>query len=123
MPSDLQADIERLYAEPPAAYGLEERTLFEHFKQALNRGEIRAAEPDAGSPTGWRVNPWVKQGILIGFRMGEIVDMSVGAARRVCACHSSTRRPILPGRWWWAMACGWCQAARRSVTGAIWAAE
>lgn len=85
MPSDfredlaaLRRDVERLYAEPPAVYGLEERTLFEHFKQALNRGEIRAAEPDADSPTGWRVNPWVKQGILIGFRMGEIVDMSIG---------------------------------------------
>ncbi|HEV7784576.1 MAG TPA: 2,3,4,5-tetrahydropyridine-2,6-dicarboxylate N-succinyltransferase, partial [Thermoanaerobaculia bacterium] len=76
----LRRDIERLYAEPPAVYGLEERTLFERFKQALNRGEIRAAEPDSGSPTGWRVNPWVKQGILAGFHMGEVVDMSVGSS-------------------------------------------
>jgi 2,3,4,5-tetrahydropyridine-2-carboxylate N-succinyltransferase len=74
----LRADVERLFAEPPAAYGPADRDLFERFKAALNRGEIRAAEPDAGSPTGWRVNPWVKQGILAGFRMGEIVDMSVG---------------------------------------------
>jgi 2,3,4,5-tetrahydropyridine-2-carboxylate N-succinyltransferase len=74
----LQVDVERLYAEPPSAYGAADRDLFERFKAALNRGEIRAAEPDAGSPTGWRVNPWVKQGILAGFRMGEIVDMSVG---------------------------------------------
>lgn len=82
MPSEdlarLRADVERLYGEPPAAYGPSDRELFERFKAALNRGEIRAAEPDAGSPTGWRVNPWVKQGILAGFRMGEIVDMSVG---------------------------------------------
>jgi len=74
----LREEIERLYAEPPAQYRAEHRELFERFKAALNRGEIRAAEPDAASPTGWRVNPWVKQGILAGFRMGEVVDMSVG---------------------------------------------
>ena len=82
MPSEdlgrVRQEIERLYAEPPAAYGPEHRELFERFKELLNRGEIRAAEPDAASPTGWRVNPWVKQGILAGFRMAEIVDMSVG---------------------------------------------
>jgi 2,3,4,5-tetrahydropyridine-2-carboxylate N-succinyltransferase len=70
--------IERLYTEPPTSYGPEHRELFGRFKEALNRGEIRAAEPDSASATGWRVNPWVKQGILAGFRMGEIVDMSVG---------------------------------------------
>jgi len=75
---ELRRDVERLYAEPPAVYSREDRELFDRFKQALNRGEVRAAEPDAASPTGWRVNPWVKQGILAGFRMGEIVDMSVG---------------------------------------------
>jgi 2,3,4,5-tetrahydropyridine-2-carboxylate N-succinyltransferase len=75
----VRQEIERLYAEPPATYGPEHRELFERFKGLLNRGEVRAAEPDAASPTGWRVNPWVKQGILAGFRMGEIVDMSVGA--------------------------------------------
>lgn len=84
MPSDLLVgirwEIERLFAEPPAAYTSAHRDLFDLFKAALNRGEIRAAEPDAGSPTGWRVNPWVKQGILVGFRMGEIVDMSVGGS-------------------------------------------
>ncbi|MGH9707069.1 MAG: 2,3,4,5-tetrahydropyridine-2,6-dicarboxylate N-succinyltransferase, partial [Candidatus Acidiferrales bacterium] len=44
-------------------------------------GEIRAAEPDAAAACGWRVHPWVKKGILLGFRMGKIVDMSVDAAR------------------------------------------
>ena len=76
----LREDIERLYAEPPATYGPEHRQTFERFKEKLNRGEVRAAEPDPASPTGWRVNPWVKQGILTGFRMGEIVDMSVGSS-------------------------------------------
>ena len=77
-PRGLREGIEQLYAEPPAAYEPEHRELFGRFKEALNRGEIRAAEPDSASATGWRVNPWVKQGILAGFRMGEIVDMSVG---------------------------------------------
>jgi len=40
------------------------------FKAALNRGEIRAAEPDASTKSGWRANAWVKKGILLGFRMG-----------------------------------------------------
>jgi 2,3,4,5-tetrahydropyridine-2-carboxylate N-succinyltransferase len=75
----VRQEIERLYAEPPVTYGPEHRELFERFKELLNRGEVRAAESDAASPTGWRVNPWVKQGILAGFRMGEIVDMSIGS--------------------------------------------
>jgi 2,3,4,5-tetrahydropyridine-2-carboxylate N-succinyltransferase len=78
--SSLRDDVERLYAEPPAVCEPQHRALFARFKAALNRGEIRAAEPDPASPTGWRVNPWVKQGILAGFRMGEVVDMSVGGA-------------------------------------------
>lgn len=84
----LREEIERLYAEPPERYGPEHRELFARFKAALNRGEIRAAEPDPAVPTGWRVNPWVKQGILAGFRMGEVVDMSVGGP-------SGTRLPFL----------------------------
>jgi 2,3,4,5-tetrahydropyridine-2-carboxylate N-succinyltransferase len=74
----LRQEIERLYAEPPPAYGPAEHDLFRRFKEALNRGEARAAEPDDAAPSGWRVNAWVKQGILLGFRLGQIVDMSVG---------------------------------------------
>jgi 2,3,4,5-tetrahydropyridine-2-carboxylate N-succinyltransferase len=74
----LAQDIARLFAVPPAAYGDEHFALFARFKEALNRGEIRAAEPDPAAPSGWRVNPWVKQGILLGFRLGRIVDMTVG---------------------------------------------
>jgi 2,3,4,5-tetrahydropyridine-2,6-dicarboxylate N-succinyltransferase len=77
----LRAEIERLFAKNPARYTDDHQRLFQQFKAALNSGEARAAEPDAGSPTGWRVNTWVKQGILVGFRMGQIVDMSVDATR------------------------------------------
>jgi len=76
------SQIEQLFEAPPAQYTEEHFALFRAFKDALNRGEVRAAEPDAGAPTGWRVNAWVKKGILLGFRMGAIVDMSVDAARQ-----------------------------------------
>jgi 2,3,4,5-tetrahydropyridine-2,6-dicarboxylate N-succinyltransferase len=75
-------EIERLFDENPARYTKEHERLFQKFKDALNSGEIRAAEPDAATPTGWRVNAWVKKGILLGFRMGAIVDMSIDAARQ-----------------------------------------
>lgn len=45
---------------------------FEELRDALETGAVRSAEPDAGAPTGWRVNAWVKQGILLGFRIGQL---------------------------------------------------
>jgi 2,3,4,5-tetrahydropyridine-2-carboxylate N-succinyltransferase len=57
------------------------REAFAEFQQALGRGEIRAAEPDAASPSGWRVNGWVKQGILLGFRFGDLSDVSADHGR------------------------------------------
>jgi 2,3,4,5-tetrahydropyridine-2-carboxylate N-succinyltransferase len=78
----LPSQIERLFEEPPAQYTEEHFQLFGEFKDALNRGEIRAAEPDPAAKTGWRANAWVKKGILLGFRMGTIVDMSVDTVRQ-----------------------------------------
>src|SRR5581483_8202722 len=52
-----------------------DKQLFEHFRAQLNAGAIRAAEPDSSTPTGWRVNAWVKKGILLGFRIGGIIAM------------------------------------------------
>jgi 2,3,4,5-tetrahydropyridine-2-carboxylate N-succinyltransferase len=78
----LHAEIERLFDENPAQYTQDDQNVFQHFKDALNSGKIRAAEPSAASKTGWRVNPWVKKGILLGFRMGAIVDMSIDAERQ-----------------------------------------
>jgi 2,3,4,5-tetrahydropyridine-2-carboxylate N-succinyltransferase len=78
----LAHQIEELFANPPKEYAHEHRRLFGEFKAALNSGEIRAAERDAASATGWRVNAWVKKGILVGFRIGQIVDMSIDAERQ-----------------------------------------
>jgi len=78
----LQAEIERLFDEKPSTYSDEHFQLFAEFKAALNEGRIRAAEPDAATRTGWRVNAWVKKGILLGFRMCGIVDMSIDSERQ-----------------------------------------
>jgi 2,3,4,5-tetrahydropyridine-2-carboxylate N-succinyltransferase len=72
----LQEQIESLFDKPPERYGDAHSRLFQKLKDGLNDGSIRAAEPDAASPTGWRVNGWVKKGILLGFRMGAVVPMS-----------------------------------------------
>ena len=60
-----------------AAARAEARTIFTEFREALTAGQVRAAEP-AGN--GWRVNVWVKQGILLGFRLGEMEESGSGKA-------------------------------------------
>jgi 2,3,4,5-tetrahydropyridine-2-carboxylate N-succinyltransferase len=77
----LQTEIERLFDEKPDTYTDAHFRLFADFKAALNEGRVRPAEPCPESPTGWRVNTWVKKGILLGFRMGGVVEMSVDRDR------------------------------------------
>jgi 2,3,4,5-tetrahydropyridine-2,6-dicarboxylate N-succinyltransferase len=74
----LQQQIESLFAAGSAADRSAARDAFNRLRAALSTGDIRSAEPDPGSPNGWRVNAWVKQGILLGFRFGDVVDMSTG---------------------------------------------
>jgi 2,3,4,5-tetrahydropyridine-2-carboxylate N-succinyltransferase len=76
----LQHDIEELFEQEVSAID-HARALktFNEFKFFLNRGEIRAAEKVDGE---WRVNHWVKKGILLGFRIGRMEDMSTGASFR-----------------------------------------
>lgn len=78
----MHVEIERLFDERPQSYTEEHFQLFQEFKTALNSGAIRAAEPDPAAKSGWRVNGWVKKGILLGFRMGSVVDMSVHPVRQ-----------------------------------------
>jgi 2,3,4,5-tetrahydropyridine-2-carboxylate N-succinyltransferase len=77
----LQCEIEKLFDEKPASYTEDHFHLFTQFKQALNEGAVRSAEADSSTRTGWRVNAWVKKGILLGFRMGSIVNMSPDPVR------------------------------------------
>ena len=74
--------IEQIFDHKPETWTPDHFALFAKFKQALNAGEIRAAEPDPSQASGWRVNGWVKKGILLGFRIGGIVDMSIDSARQ-----------------------------------------
>jgi len=76
---ELQSTIERLFqAGAEAQNDPAAMTAFLTLRQALEKGEIRSASPDATSPTGWRVNAWVKQGILLGFRLGALRDLPAG---------------------------------------------
>lgn len=65
----LKASIERLAAQSDLAQSPEARTIFLEFRDALTQGKVRAAEKTEGR---WQVNTWVKQGILLGFRLGEL---------------------------------------------------
>jgi 2,3,4,5-tetrahydropyridine-2-carboxylate N-succinyltransferase len=77
---DLRTQIEELYSRESKEFGDEYFRAFDEFKAALNDGRVRAAEPDASSPSGWRVNGWVKKGILLGFRLGRVVEMPLAVA-------------------------------------------
>ena len=70
----LREQLEALAARKDSPFTEADRELFAAFKAALNRGEIRAAQKNNNGT--WTVNTWVKQGILLGFRMGSLVDMS-----------------------------------------------
>ena len=72
----LREQIEAIAARPGNEFSPEDKAVFEDLKNALNRGEVRAAEKTASGK--WQVNTWVKQGILLGFRIGAIADMSTG---------------------------------------------
>lgn len=69
---ELRNDIELIQAKKE--FTDTDRETFEKFKSALRRGEIRAAEKD--SDGNWHANAWVKQGILLGFKMGKMVEAS-----------------------------------------------
>lgn len=76
----LRERIEELATRNTGEFTRQDRDIFDEFKLALNRGQIRAAERAASGE--WRVNAWVKQGVLLGFRMGVLADMSAGPSFR-----------------------------------------
>ena len=95
----LQAKIERYFAAGADAAG--DRGAMDAFLElrgALSEGRVRAAEPDPGSPLGWRVNAWVKQGILLGFRLGALVQMGGDAFSFVDKSTYPARRFAAGGR-------------------------
>jgi 2,3,4,5-tetrahydropyridine-2,6-dicarboxylate N-succinyltransferase len=81
MSAALSDDVASLVAAGAAADKAAAREVFARLRAALAAGEVRAAEPDPAAPSGWRVNTWVKQGILLGFRHGDTVDVSTDHGR------------------------------------------
>ena len=79
--ADLPAAVERLASAGTDASRDEARQAFAALRSALADGTARAAEPDADAPSGWKVNAWVKRGILLGFRFGDTIDMSADHGR------------------------------------------
>ena len=69
---ELQSEIERLYAlGGKAAQDPNASEIFVRFRDALTAGQLRAAEKVAGR---WQTNGWVKEGILLGFRIGKLAE-------------------------------------------------
>lgn len=85
----LQSEIERLASSGNVEQDEAARDTFLEFRDALTRGEIRAAEKVDGK---WKVNTWVKQGILLGFRIGQLSPMGSGA------CLSFVDKDTFPAR-------------------------
>jgi 2,3,4,5-tetrahydropyridine-2-carboxylate N-succinyltransferase len=79
--STLSSEITGLFEQGGAAPRDAARAAFLQLRDELSAGRVRAAEPDAASAVGWTVNVWVKQGILLGFRFGDVTDMGVGRGR------------------------------------------
>ncbi|HTW30812.1 MAG TPA: 2,3,4,5-tetrahydropyridine-2,6-dicarboxylate N-succinyltransferase [Candidatus Sulfotelmatobacter sp.] len=78
--SSLKSSIERLAALSEVQGNAEAREIFLGFRDQLTQGKIRAAEKgvDPSHPNKWTVNAWVKQGILLGFRLGILQEMPAG---------------------------------------------
>jgi 2,3,4,5-tetrahydropyridine-2-carboxylate N-succinyltransferase len=81
MTGTLEEEIEALAGAGDAVDRDRARDAFGRLRQALSAGEVRAAEPDPAAAAGWRVNAWVKRGILLGFRTGDTVDASMDHGR------------------------------------------
>ncbi|MGA7695499.1 MAG: 2,3,4,5-tetrahydropyridine-2,6-dicarboxylate N-succinyltransferase [Candidatus Sulfotelmatobacter sp.] len=77
----LKSSIERLAAQGEVEHNPEARPAFFEFRDALTQGKIRAAEKivDSSDRSRWVVNIWVKHGILLGFRLGELTETGGGA--------------------------------------------
>jgi 2,3,4,5-tetrahydropyridine-2-carboxylate N-succinyltransferase len=87
----LEEKIQQLFDEAPSEFTSEHYALFDEFKDGLNRGEVRAAEKVDGL---WKVNLWVKRGILLGFRLGRIENFSVNHLFRFFDKHTYPLKQI-----------------------------
>ena len=87
---DLKASVEQLISLREVERDAQARKVFTQFRDALTEGKIRAAEKKGKR---WVVNTWVKQGILLGFRLGELTEMDNGVL-------SFVDKDTFPARQW-----------------------
>src|ERR1043165_5961088 len=85
----IQTAIERIAASEELQGSPEARDIFIAFRELLTHGHIRAAQKIDGE---WKVNVWVKQGILLGFRLGQLAQMGSGE------CLSFVDKDTFPAR-------------------------
>jgi 2,3,4,5-tetrahydropyridine-2-carboxylate N-succinyltransferase len=91
--TSLELTIEHFFAAGPAAIGDPAAlAAFQQLRDGLEAGILRSAEPDASQPTGWRVNAWVKRGILLGFRLGHLEAVEGGVLHCVDKHTYPTRK-------------------------------
>src|ERR1035438_4607286 len=97
--TELQESIERHFAAGPSAVGdASAMTAFLSLRAAIESGQARAASPDPASPTGWRVNAWVKQGILLGFRLGVLEEFPASGLSFPASGLSFVDKSTFPAR-------------------------
>jgi 2,3,4,5-tetrahydropyridine-2,6-dicarboxylate N-succinyltransferase len=70
----LKNEITALYEAQKSDFCDADRSIFDRFVQALNNGEIRACQKEEDL---WKVNSWIKMGILLGFRMGVLKEYPI----------------------------------------------
>jgi len=78
MPLDIPAlrkEVERLYALPTQDLPADAGKVFHELRDLLSAGKVRAALPVEG---GWEPQAWIKQGILVGFRLGHVTEIPSG---------------------------------------------
>ena len=97
MQDSLEARIDAWFAKGAEAVGNDEAmAAFLELRGSLERGELRAAEPDASLLLGWRVNAWVKRGILLGFRLGHLEAVGTDAVLSCVDKHTFPTRRFTP---------------------------
>lgn len=89
----LDREIEKLFSKGTltSKEKIKARSVFKELVSLLNGGKVRAAERSHGT---WKANEWVKKGILLGFRIGKLADMSINRSFRYFDKDTLRLRPI-----------------------------
>ena len=77
-PAELRDRVQAHFAAGDGADPAEARRTVRDLLDALEAGQVRAAEP---GPDGWVAVPWVKEGILLAFRHGRTARFPFDDAR------------------------------------------